>query len=146
MKATPVEQFDTIPPCICRICARRKTRAKTLKEISSESRLSYRKTNWIARQATWAGIRLEDAQKFALACGVDLLRPRLKLFYLRRAWSGTLSTLARGLSLEYVSRQIRIREQFEEGSIRSTGNHNGTGSTRGKKNQGKPRESASKGK
>lgn len=115
MKANLLQHLDQIPPCIARLCARKKAKAKSLREIAKDSGLSYQMANWIALQPTWANVKVEDALRFATGCGLDLLRPRKKLFYLRRAWSRDgLKTIGRGLTQGYVTQQIQIRRDYEE--------------------------------
>jgi hypothetical protein len=116
MKSNLISHIDQIPPSIARLCARMDGRPKTLKEIAKESGLSYRKANWIAMQPTWEDVKVGDAFRFANACDLDLLRPRRKLFYLKRAVAlGTagLKTLAGGLPVSYVVRQINIVKRHE---------------------------------
>lgn len=129
MKKQVLEQLDTLPPCLCRLVARvRGGRAKTLAEIKMDSGLSKRKVTWIARQPTWLNVKVGDMISFAEACGADLLRPRKKLFYLKRAYAQSgLKALSRGLSPAYVSRQILILEEHNErmrmGSEKPTGRY-----------------------
>ena len=119
MKEDLLTHLDQIPPCFARLCARSNARAKSLRDIARDSGLSYQMTNWIAQQPTWKFVTVGDALKFATGCDLDLLRPRQKLFYLRRAWSRDgLRTIGRGLPKGYVHRQIRIREQYEDGGIK----------------------------
>jgi hypothetical protein len=115
MKSNLLQHLDQIPPCIARLCARRKAKAKSLREIAKDAGLSYQVTNWIALQPTWEHVSVGDALRFADGCGLDLLRPRKKLFYLRRAWSRDgLKTIGRGLTQGYVTQQIRIRSDYED--------------------------------
>jgi hypothetical protein len=83
-----------------------------LREIADASGLPLGLVKRIANQSTWAGIKLDHAQRFAMACGVDLLRPRNKLFYLRRVlWhkgEHGIETLALGLTPTYVRKQIAL--------------------------------------
>ena len=115
MKNDLLQHLDQIPPCIARLCARRSAKAKSLREIAQDSGLSYQQVNWIALQPTWEDIKIGDALKFATGCDLDLLRPRKKLFYLRRAWSHDgLKTIGRGLKRNYVNQQIEIRREYEQ--------------------------------
>lgn len=119
-----LDHLDQIPPCMARLCARTWGRAKTLVEIQKDSGLSYRKTNWISRQPTWARIRVKDAVLFSKACGLDLFRPRQKLHYLRRALAQrSLKIIGRGLPHPYVVRQIAIWADH----FRATNNRDRTG-------------------
>lgn len=137
MKTTLLQQADQIPPCICRLFARklrpkrkrdrskrvrRRTPlrsgypsvAKTLDDIQKESGLSERKVHWIAALSTWAQVEIQDAMAFSAACGVDLLRPGGKLDYLKKLIiAGTaVSVLGRGLPSNYVERQLqRLNEK-----------------------------------
>lgn len=115
MRKTVVEHFDQIPPCIMRLCARTRMRAKLLREIAQESGLPLHVVKRIARQSSWSNVKIQHAQLFSQACGVDLLRPRMKLFYLKRLLRtrGTegLQTLARGLTEAYVKKQIALAAQ-----------------------------------
>lgn len=129
MKKQILSQIDTLPPCLCRLVARMPGgRAKTLLEIKMDSGLSKRKVNWIARLPSWVNVKVGDMIAFAEACDVDLLRPRKKLFYLKRAFTQTgLEALSRGLSVAYVARQIQILEEHDEskklGSRSKCGKH-----------------------
>lgn len=116
MKADLLQHVDQIPPALARFCGRIEGRPKTIREIISDSGLSYRKVKWISRQPTWSKVKIEDAVRFADACGLDLLRPRRKLFYLRRAVKPGdvgLRCLAGGLPLSYIVRQLNIIEEYE---------------------------------
>jgi hypothetical protein len=114
MKSNLLEQLDMIPPCICRLCARKSNRAMTIKEISDQSGLSVDTVEMISKLPSWEPVSLGYATRFSKGCGVDLLRPRKKLFYLRRAFSERgLETISRGLTVRYVKEQIRIRQRYE---------------------------------
>lgn len=116
MKADILSHVDQVPPALARFCARINGKPKTLKQIAKESGLSFKTAYWIALQPTWANVSFGEAMKFAAACGLDLLRPRRKLFYLRRACSSGeagLKTLAGSMPVSYVVRQIKIIQQYE---------------------------------
>lgn len=114
MKSNLLEQLDLIPPCICRLCARKNNRAMTIQEISERSGLSTWTVDRITKLASWGRVTSLQAMMFSKGCGVDLLRPRKKLFYLRRAFNESgLETISRGLPPGYVKAQIRIRQRYE---------------------------------
>lgn len=85
MKATLLEQCNQLPPRVCRALARHPNgRPKTTDEIAME----VNRSNWwvldASRSETWDRFTVADAQAFAAACGVDLLRPRRTLDYIKR--------------------------------------------------------------
>lgn len=129
MKATLLDQIDQIPPCLCRLFARKlkpkskrsrrskdrrskKQRgypsvAKSINEIAAESGLSRKKTGWISRQSSWISVNVGEMMAFSNACGVDLLRPRSKLDHLKKMLAvGATRILGRGLPSHYVRRQM----------------------------------------
>ena len=59
---------------------------------------------------TWENVRIADAIAFASACGVNLLKPRPKRFYLKRVLDGPtpIKTLAgKATQEEYVTKLLK---------------------------------------
>jgi hypothetical protein len=121
-----LKQADVIPPCICRLCARmRGGKAKTMDAIAALSGLDLKRAKHISRQPTWGNITLAEATAFSAACDVNLLRPRKKLFYLKRAFAtGGIAALSGGLGEAYVIRQLEIRRRYDERERRIEGSGN----------------------
>jgi hypothetical protein len=103
-------------------------KAKSMEEIARRSGLPLKRVKHISRQPTWANITIAEARAFSAACDVDLLRPRKKLFYLKRAFtSGGAKALSGGLGLAYVRKQMAIRRQYDERQA-ELGDRSATGS------------------
>lgn len=110
-----LRQLDLIPPCIARLCARDGLRMVSLRAIHLRSGLDMDKVIWISRQGSWKKVTVEDAMLFAMACGIDPLRPRKKLFYLRRAMAaGGKFLLGKGRRRAYAMRQLRLWQAHHE--------------------------------
>lgn len=80
---TLLERLDQFPPSVCRLRAcKTSTRA-----LAAKAGLKRSTVDKIAKQATWAGIAVDVADKFARACGIDLLATkRAKETLKRRTW------------------------------------------------------------
>lgn len=111
MKPTPTEHFDIIRPSEVRLLARRNGKRVTTPEIARRARLSINTINLIARRDTWAGIKIGVAERFATACGHDLLRPRRTLQYLRRV--GVTGRGFKHLTKQQLRRLIALLERLE---------------------------------
>ncbi len=84
---TLVEFLDELPPCIVRLVARRPNRhgqRMSLHEIARASGLSYGAVMRLSMKKTWANVPPATIDRFARACGVDILRPSRTRKYLRR--------------------------------------------------------------
>lgn len=55
------------------------------RDIATASGLSKTKVAELSLKRSWEGVPIEQVEAFARACGVDLLRPKRALEYLRRA-------------------------------------------------------------
>lgn len=84
---TLTETLDKFPPCLCRLVARQpgRYRRMTLLELSVVSGLSYGSVRRLSLKKTWANVPPEIIDKFAGACGVDILHTKRKVFYVKRA-------------------------------------------------------------
>ena len=122
MKANVILQFDQIPPCLCRILARTGESITPIAVIAKRAKMTQFMTREISRLPSWETVTVGDAVRFSEACGVDLLRPRPRLFYLKRVLkSGGLKTLARGTTMEYIINQIQIRHRYEKALLKTPG-------------------------
>lgn len=72
--------IDRIPPCVCRLFARRQSAdgwvPKSHREIAIEAGLSKSTVAELSRRKTWRGTPIGVADQFARACGVNLADPR----------------------------------------------------------------------
>lgn len=85
---TLTETIDRFPPCLCRIVARdpnHRGRRLSLHELSKASGLSYGAIARLSRKKSWGNVPPMMIDRFADACGVDLLHPKRKMQYLKRA-------------------------------------------------------------
>lgn len=81
------ERLDRVPPFLCRMVARDKAhrgRRLSLVEISIASGLSYGAVRRLSHKRTWANVPPCIIDRFASACGVDLLHLKRTIFYLKR--------------------------------------------------------------
>ena len=56
----------------------------TRREIAEQSGLSLSQVDRLSLLARWDGVRLDVAERFSLACGVNLARPSRHVDWLRR--------------------------------------------------------------
>jgi len=99
-----LDHVNSIPPFVCVAVARVGHRRKTLREISRDSGLSYRKVERIGRRLSWGSVKLSDADAFSRACGVNLLCQEDVRRYLKRQ-SGVKNVLSH-LSKQELERFI----------------------------------------
>lgn len=83
---TILEKCNKFPPFLCRLVARKVhgRQPMTNAEIARKSGLSIANVDKLARARNWNHCTLKTVAAFAMGCGVDLLRPRRHLDYLRR--------------------------------------------------------------
>lgn len=81
-----IEQLDRLPPCLVRLVARNGHSGQrlTLQALSQRSGLSYASLQRLSVRRSWRDVPLWMIDAYTSACGVDLLRPRAKLAYLRK--------------------------------------------------------------
>lgn len=105
MHASLLTHFDVLPPCIVRFLARRGGRRLTSDEIAEAAQMSKLTIYRYSRKKSWAGIPIGAAERFAKACGHDLLRPRRNLQFLARF-------IRTGRGLAHLS--LRERKEFSK--------------------------------
>lgn len=82
-----LKSLDSFPPCLVRLVARdlrRRGHRLPLQDLAERAGLSYGATRRLAGKKTWANVPPKTIDAFCAACGVDILRPSVKLDYLRR--------------------------------------------------------------
>lgn len=92
MKPDFFVRLDTFPPLVCRLLARRITRAggveaKPAEDISKDSGLRLGEVNSLSWHTSWDDVPVKLVRRFALGCGVDFTSRdsmRLQSGYLRR--------------------------------------------------------------
>lgn len=87
-KPTLLQQLDALPPFTCYALARNSSKRRDrmrLDELAKTAGMSERTFIRIARKFSWAGVKVGDADAFARACGVDLLRQMKTRNYLRHS-------------------------------------------------------------
>lgn len=102
MSPSVVTHFDVLRPCDVRLLARRNGKRITTAEIARRAKLSIPTVNLYAKARSWKGIKIGQAERFARACGHDLLRPRRNLQYLMRF-------IKTGRGLAHLTKRERIR-------------------------------------
>lgn len=77
--ASLLARMDRLPPCLCRLFARKRCRGgtnawapKSHREIAIEAGLSKSTVAELSRRKTWRGTPIGAADDFARACGVNL--------------------------------------------------------------------------
>lgn len=75
-------RLDRLPPCACRLLARKELgkRGKSHMDIANESGLGKSTVAKFSRLTTWRGMKIEDIDAFASACGVNILAPSKQMF------------------------------------------------------------------
>lgn len=84
-KRSLIEKLDRVPPYLCRLMATTRWGRKGLShdELAHRSGLTKSTISRLSRLTTWRNITLDTVQRFADACGVDLLRTKTTLRPLR---------------------------------------------------------------
>lgn len=88
-RKTLLQTLDRLPPFVVYALARKGNHSKKrppLEELVAASSLSYRTFLRIARKLSWKTIRIDQIESFCGACGVDLLRQRDQLDFIRRGF------------------------------------------------------------
>lgn len=80
-----LEYVDQIPPCICRLVARKNhgRNALTHRDLAKLCGISKSYVADLSMRSTWRGVPIEIIQVFGEACGVDFARPNRVRYYLR---------------------------------------------------------------
>jgi hypothetical protein len=78
---------NRFPPCLCRFVARKNHGHTPMshRDIAAASGISKTKVAELSLRRTWDGVPIDEVESFARACGVDFLRPKRVLEYLRKA-------------------------------------------------------------
>lgn len=78
---------NRFPPCACRYLARKKHGHAPMshRDLAAATGLSKTKVAELSLKRSWDGVPIDQVEVFARACGVDLLRPKRAVEYLRRA-------------------------------------------------------------
>lgn len=99
--ARGLADLDRIPPPICRLIARTKSRYPrilSIRDIAKAARLKWQTVAWIARQKSFARVTVEDAYKFRRGCGITPENEQRHLEYIKRnnerptGWSHVIRT------------------------------------------------------
>jgi hypothetical protein len=108
---TIFEIANKFPPCLCRFVARKNHGHTPMshRDISAASGISKTKVAEISLRRTWEGVPINEVESFARACGVDLLRLKPTLDYLRRGKRVHLKN-ANPAQKEFLQRMFRGRE------------------------------------
>lgn len=85
-----LERCDRLPPYLVRLVARSASKRGvplTLHQIAAASGIPYRTVRRLSRQRSWGNVPIATADKFAAACGVNLMKQKAQLDYLKRLFS-----------------------------------------------------------
>lgn len=72
---TILQKVNEIPPCVCRLLARKGWKPMSHADLAKASGLSKSTVAKISIMLTWDKVTFGSAFKFSKACGVDLLHP-----------------------------------------------------------------------
>lgn len=68
--------MDRLPPCLCRLFARKQSDRgwvpKSHQDIANDSGLPKSTVADMSRKQSWRGFRIDEADQFSRACGVNL--------------------------------------------------------------------------
>jgi hypothetical protein len=82
-----LDKLDRLPPCVCRLLARcrhgKGWRGLSHRELGQISKLPKSTIAELSFRKTWKGVAVDVVDAFAAACGVDHLRARRQITYLR---------------------------------------------------------------
>lgn len=79
-----LSKLNKFPPYLCRAVARKRELPKTNMEIADDSGLSLSTVLRISKMKDWGEVTVAAADAFSRGCGVDLMRPRRHLDWLKR--------------------------------------------------------------
>lgn len=75
--------LNRLPPFLCAAIAKGRNPPLSPREIAAKAGIPLRTVERISGKVMWDSVKIGVAHRFALACGVDLLRPNRTLNYLR---------------------------------------------------------------
>ena len=81
---TLTEKLNRMPPFLCRLMARRNGREISNRRLSENSGIPLTTIRRISVRTSWDDVPVAMAQRFSVACGVDLLRQNRSLEYFKR--------------------------------------------------------------
>ena len=79
---TLLEKLNRLPPCLCRIFAKKNGRLMTDPELMEATGWGKKRLRKVYQSPSWAGIRVEDVDRFLTACGLRWSSQRRQLFRL----------------------------------------------------------------
>ena len=79
-----LEKINRMPPFLCRLMARWKGRSPSNKQLSESSGIPITTVRRLCLKKSWDDVPVGIAQKFGMACGVDLMRQTRSLDYFKR--------------------------------------------------------------
>jgi hypothetical protein len=87
VKENLLELVNRMPPAMCRCCARKNRGYAFLstREMAALSGLARTTVAALSKKTTWEGVPVDTMVKFSLACGVNHLRARRQVEYIRRS-------------------------------------------------------------
>jgi hypothetical protein len=82
---TLLDKMNKFPPMLCRFAARSVNgrEGMTTKEVSVASGLKMRRIYEISQLKKWDTLTFDEAMKFSMGCGVNLLQLRRHKFHLK---------------------------------------------------------------
>ena len=81
---TLLEKLNRLPPCLCRIFAKKNGRLMTDMELIEATGWSMRHLRKVYQSSSWASVSVNDVDTFLAACGLRWSSQRRQLFYLWR--------------------------------------------------------------
>lgn len=83
---TIFQKAERLPPFVCRLLARSKNGWKPLShsDIAKASGIARSTVAKLSSLTSWKGVAIDVADRFAAACGVNLLTPGKYFFMLRK--------------------------------------------------------------
>lgn len=80
-----LDKINRLPPFVCRLMARKQDGWKplTIDDIAKASGIPRSTVHELSSRNSWNGVAVDIADRFAAACGVDLLTPGEYIFWLR---------------------------------------------------------------
>jgi hypothetical protein len=100
-----IEKLDRMPPFLCRLMARRNGRSPSNKDLSKDSGIPLTTLRRICEKKTWADVPVGMAQRFSVACGVDLLRQTRSLEYFKRR---KFAHIKKSPNLKYYNKLLKL--------------------------------------
>jgi hypothetical protein len=104
-----LEKIDRMPPFLCRLMARWKGKSPSNKQLSELSGIPLTTLRRLCQKKSWDDVPVGLAQKFSMACGVDLMRQTRSLDYFKRR---KFKHIKNSPNIKYYNRLMKLWKEM----------------------------------